>query len=308
MSKVLNEIKKLTTETRNPNTLTIDQESTVGMLKMINREDQLVAERVHATIPEIAKAVDMTVERMRRGGRLIYIGAGTSGRLGILDAVECPPTFGVEPDRIMGILAGGPNAFTEAKEGVEDSETAAWDDLEAVDLTADDVVLAIAASGRTPYAMGALQKAKEVGAGTIAVTCNPDAVMNMMADVAVVPVLGPEVITGSTRMKAGTAQKLILNMISTATMIQMGNVYSNLMVGVKISNLKLAERAKNIIMTATGCEYDVADKALNEAGNEVKAAIVMIQRGVDAAEAKALLRQCQGVVHLALKEGIEDEK
>lgn len=305
MSKVLNEIKKLTTETRNPNTLTIDEASSAGILEMINREDQLVAERVHATIPEIAKAVDMTVERMRRGGRLIYIGAGTSGRLGILDAVECPPTFGVAPDRIMGILAGGPNAFTEAKEGVEDSEAAAREDLEAAQVTADDVVLAIAASGRTPYAIGALIKAKEIGAGTIAVTCNPDAPMNTMADVAIVPVLGPEVITGSTRMKAGTAQKLILNMISTATMIKMGNVYSNLMVGVKISNQKLAERGKNIIMTATGCEYAVADKALGEAGHDVKAAIVMIQRGVEAAVAKELLNKCQGVVHLALKEGME---
>lgn len=306
MSKVLNEIKRLTTETRNPNTLTIDQEPTAGILEMINREDQLVAERVHATIPEIAKAVDLTVERMRRGGRLIYIGAGTSGRLGILDAVECPPTFGVSPHLITGILAGGPNAFTEAREGVEDSEVAARVDLENAQLTPDDVVLAIAASGRTPYAIGALKKAQEIGAGTVAVTCNPEAPMNSMADVAIVPVLGPEVITGSTRMKAGTAQKLILNMISTAVMIKMGHVYSNLMVGVKISNQKLAERGKNIIMTATGCEYLVADRALREAGNDVKVAIVMIQRNAEAAEAKYLLEKCQGVVHLALKEGMAE--
>lgn len=304
MNQVAREIKKLTTETRNPDTLNIDQESTLRMLELINREDRLVAESVHETIPQIARAVDIIVERMRRGGRLIYIGAGTSGRMGILDAVECPPTFGVEKDVIMGILAGGANAFTEAKEGAEDSEEMACADLEAAQVTANDVVFAIAASGRTPYAIGALRKAKELGAGTVALTCNIDAPMNFMADVAIVPVVGPEVINGSTRLKAGTAQKLVLNMVSTATMIKMGNVYSNLMVGVKISNQKLAERGKSIIMTATGCDYATAERALEAAGNEVKTAIVMIKRGAVASEAKALLEKCQGVVHLALKEGV----
>lgn len=304
MNQVAKEIKKLTTETRNVDTLEIDQQSTTGILEMINREDQLVAERVKETIPAITRAVDLIVERMRAGGRLIYIGAGTSGRMGILDAVECPPTFGVEPDRIMGILAGGANAFVEAREGAEDSEAAAHIDLEVIELTADDAVLAIAASGRTPYAIGAIKKAREMGAAAIALTCNQEAAMNEMADIAIVPVLGPEVITGSTRMKSGTAQKLILNMISTAVMIKLGNVYSNLMVGVKISNLKLAERGKSIIMTATDCDYATAEKALAEANNQVKTAIVMIKRNMDAKTAQEALRKCDGVVHLALKEGV----
>ena len=300
MNQVANEIKKLTTETRNPATLTIDQQSTTGILQLINNEDKTVADSVERAIPQIAQAVDVIVERMRRGGRLIYIGAGTSGRMGILDAVECPPTFGVDKEKIMGILAGGDNAFTEAKEGAEDSEEAAWADLKGAKLVAEDVVFAIAASGRTPYAIGALQMAKEVGAATVALTCNETAPMNTIADVAIVTVVGPEVITGSTRMKAGTAQKLVLNMVSSATMIKMGNVYGNLMVGVKISNQKLAERGKSIIMTATGCDYATAEEALSGSGNDVKTAIVMIKRGVAADVAKELLIKCQGVVHLAL--------
>ncbi|MCK4258794.1 MAG: N-acetylmuramic acid 6-phosphate etherase [Halanaerobiales bacterium] len=304
MNQVAKEITKLTTETRNSKTLNIDQESTAGILKMINQEDRLVAERVGEVIPVISQAVDMIVERMQKGGRLIYVGAGTSGRLGILDAVECPPTFGVDSNQIMGILAGGANAFIQAKEGAEDQEIEAFTDLEKANLTDLDVVFAIAASGRTPYAIGAIKKGKEVGAGTIALTCNQEASMNELADVAIVPVVGPEVITGSTRMKAGTAQKLVLNMISTTTMIKMGKVYSNLMVGVKVSNQKLAERGKWIIMTATGCDYEVADQALVSAANDVKTAIVMIKCGVDVAEAKGLLKKSQGIVHLALKEGL----
>ncbi len=304
MNRVAKEIEKLTTETRNFTTLNIDQESTIGILQLINQEDKIVAEKVGEVISAISQAVDLIVERMKKGGRLIYIGAGTSGRLGILDAVECPPTFGVAPEQIRGILAGGKNSFIQAKEGAEDLEKDAYADLEEVNVTNLDVVFAIAASGRTPYAIGALKKGKEVGAGTVALTCNQDAPMNDLADIAIVPNVGPEVIAGSTRMKAGTAQKLVLNMISTATMIKMGKVYSNLMVGVKISNQKLAERGKRIIMTATDCDYMTAEKVLIAAENDVKVAIVMIKCGVDAVKAKELLLYCNDMVHLVVEQFI----
>lgn len=289
------------TEQQNPNTLMIDSLSTLDMLRVINAEDMKVAQAVQAVLPAVAQAIDAIVERFKRGGRLIYIGAGTSGRLGVLDAVECVPTFGVPPTMVQGILAGGMPAMIRSVEGAEDNPELAREDLRALPLTADDAVVGIAASGTTPYVIGALEYARAVGAVTIGIACNAPAPVLDAADIAIGVVVGPEVITGSTRLKSGTAQKLVLNMISTGSMIKLGKVYGNLMVDVQATNIKLVQRAKRIVMAITGLTDDnAAADLLDAADREVKTAIVMHKRGVDAAEARRLLAGAGGMLRAVI--------
>ena len=251
-------LETLATEQRNSHSQHIDSVSTEDMLRIINDEDHKVADAVGAIIPDIAKAVDTIADRLRHGGRLFYMGSGTSGRLGILDAVECPPTYSTDPERIQGLIAGGYEAIFRAKEGAEDSPELGRQDLIAKNLTDDDVVVGLSASGRTPYVVGGLTYAASVGAATIAIDCSPHSAIGACADIDLCAVVGPEVVTGSTRMKAGTAQKMIANMLSTGAMIRLGKVYGNLMVDVKSSNQKLEERARRIVMTATGCRSATA--------------------------------------------------
>jgi N-acetylmuramic acid 6-phosphate etherase len=282
------------TEDRNIRTRHIDQLPTLDVVRLMNDEDATVAAAVRQALPAIAQAVDMIVERLRRGGRLIYVGAGTSGRLAMQDAVECVPTFSADPDMVRALVAGGDAALTQSIEGAEDDEKAGRADLLGLAVTENDVVLGIAASGRTPYVVAALKAANEVGAATIGVACNmPSPVLHVAQHRIAVPV-GAEVIAGSTRLKAGTAQKMVLNMLSTATMIQLGKVYGNLMVDLKVTNQKLEERARRIVADAARIGVDKAEKLLAEAGNEVKTAIVMARRGVSAEEARRLLRDADG--------------
>lgn len=289
------------TEQQNPNTLMIDSLSTLDMLRVINAEDMKVAQAVQAVLPAVAQAIDAIVERFKRGGRLIYIGAGTSGRLGVLDAVECVPTFGVPPTMVQGILAGGMPAMIRSVEGAEDNPELAREDLRSLPLTADDAVVGIAASGTTPYVIGALEYARAVGAVTIGIACNAPAPVLDAAEIAIGVVVGPEVITGSTRLKSGTAQKLVLNMISTGAMIKLGKVYGNLMVDVQATNIKLVQRAKRIVMAITGLTDDrAAADLLDAADREVKTAIVMHKRGVDAAEARRLLAAAGGMLRAVI--------
>lgn len=284
------------TEQRNPNSLGIDQRPTLQILQIMNDEDATVAGAVRETLPAIAEAVDMIAGRLRGGGRLIYTGAGTSGRLGILDAVECLPTFSVEPELVQGIIAGGERAIMRSVEGAEDNPQAGRADLQAVNLSAGDAVVGIAASGRTPYVIGALDYAREIGAGTVAITCNRPAPVLDAAGIKIAALVGPEILTGSTRLKAGTAQKMILNMISTATMIKLGKVYNNLMVDVRVSNQKLADRARRIVSEITGLTSDEAAVLLEQTGQEVKPAVVMALLGVSADEARTRLAQKQGML------------
>lgn len=282
------------TESQNPNTLEIDRLPTLELVQRINDEDAKVAAAVRAALPQIAQAVDGIAGRIERGGRLIYVGAGTSGRLGVLDAAECVPTFNTDPSLVVGLIAGGERALTVAVEGAEDDREAGRADLIALDLKADDAVVGIAASGRTPYVLGALEYAQAVGALTVGVACNvPSAVLDAAAIPIGVPV-GPEVITGSTRLKAGTAQKLVLNMLSTATMIRLGKVYGNLMVDVRPTNVKLVERARRIIAQIAAVDEAEAARLLTASGGEVKTAVVMARRGVPAEEARALLAAAGG--------------
>ncbi len=290
----------LGTETRNPKTSDLDSMSVTEFLTVMNDEDRTVAVAVGAAIPEIAEAVDLVVAAFRRGGRLIYLGAGTSGRLGVLDAVECPPTFGTPPGQVVGLIAGGERAFVQAVEGAEDSAQLAADELSGIGLGDGDVVVGIAASGRTPYVIGGLDHARAVGAATVSIACNRNAVVSRHADVAIEVDNGPEVLTGSTRLKAGTSQKLILNMISTAAMVQVGKVYGNLMVDVMPTNEKLVARAQRIIAEATGCDAQTAQAAYEAAGGHAKTAIVMILTEVDADEARARLEAAGGVVRGAV--------
>jgi N-acetylmuramic acid 6-phosphate etherase len=290
----------LNTEKRNASTMDLDKLSTMEFLTIMNREDNKVIEAVNAVLPQIEKAVDIIVSALQKGGRLIYIGAGTSGRLGILDASECPPTFSTT-DEVLGIMAGGDEAIRKAKEGAEDSLDLATEDLKNLNLTAKDVVCGLAASGRTPYVIGGLGYARSLGCKTLTISCNENSQISKFADVAIEVIVGPEVITGSTRLKAGTAQKLVLNMLSTASMVRMGKVYNNLMVDVKPSNLKLIERCKNIVMQAVGCSYEEAEKALSKCQYSPKVAIVMIRRGVEAESAKKLLEQSNGFVKRAIE-------
>lgn len=293
-------LDKLVTEWRNPNTVHIDQMSSLEIVRLMNQEDQKVALAVEKELSAIARAVDHITHALGHGGRLLYLGAGTSGRLGILDASECPPTFGVEPTLVQGMIAGGEGAIHKAIENAEDRAELGRQDLIDHGVTDRDVVVGIAASGRTPYVIGAIEEAKRIGAKTISLSCNPASPMAQMADVAISPVVGPEVVMGSTRLKAGTAQKMVLNMLTTASMIQLGKVFSNLMVDVQATNAKLVERAKRIVILATGCEEDVATEALAQCELNPKTAIVMILGHVEAARAKQLLVEAHGFVRKAL--------
>ncbi|MCU9812219.1 MULTISPECIES: N-acetylmuramic acid 6-phosphate etherase [Paraclostridium] len=294
-------LSKLTTESRNQNTLNIDKVSTLEMVKMINEEDKKVANAIEIELPKIAEAIDGIVERMQKGGRLIYIGAGTSGRLGILDASECPPTYGVSEELVQGLIAGGQEAIFRAKEGAEDSKELAVLDLKDKHLNENDTVVGIAASGRTPYVIGGLEYANEIGALTISVTCNAYSQVAKEAKIAISPVVGAEVVTGSTRLKSGTAQKLVLNMLSTGSMIKMGKVYGNLMVDVKATNEKLVERSKKIVCEATGVSFKEAETILNETGFDVKLSIFMILSNLEKEEAKVILEMNNGYIAKALK-------
>ncbi|MDU5111569.1 MAG: N-acetylmuramic acid 6-phosphate etherase [Clostridium sp.] len=295
------DLEKLTTESRNQNTLNIDKVSTLEMVKMINNEDKKVAEAVEAELPRIAEAIDEIAIRMNKGGRLIYIGAGTSGRLGILDASECPPTYGVSEELVQGVIAGGHEAIFRAKEGAEDSKELALEDLKNKKITENDIIVGLAASGRTPYVIGGLEYANEVGAMTIAITCNAGSEVSKAAKISIAPVVGPEVVTGSTRLKSGTAQKLVLNMLSTGTMIKLGKVYGNLMVDVRATNEKLVERAKKIVCEATGVTREEAGKYLEETNSDVKLSIFMILSKLEQEEARKVLENSKGYIAEALK-------
>ena len=282
------------TEQANPNSRHIDKLSTIDMLALINREDAQVAMAVEKVIPQIADAVDMIAAALQNGGRLFYVGAGTSGRLGVLDAVECLPTFSAPPELVQGLVAGGSAALTQAVEGAEDHRDQARHDLMARDARRRDVVCGIAASGRTPYVIGALEYATFIKAKTIALSCSPAAPILDMAQIGIGVDVGPEVIAGSTRMKAGTAQKMMLNMLSTAAMIKLGKVYGNLMVDLKVTNQKLADRAGRLVMQLTGLDERAAKQLLSQANREVKTAVVMQRRQVDDAEARRLLQEANG--------------
>ncbi|OKP06609.1 phosphoheptose isomerase [Xenorhabdus thuongxuanensis] len=294
------DLSNMITESRNPASTHIDQLSTLDMLRVINDEDKKVAIAVEKTLPQIASVVDKVAEAFRQGGRLIYSGAGTSGRLGILDASECPPTYGTKPEQVIGLIAGGHQAILKAVENAEDNRQLGTEDLKALHFNQRDVLVGIAASGRTPYVLGAMEYAKSVGATVACISCNPDSPMVQLADIAITAIVGPEVITGSSRMKAGTAQKLILNMITTGAMIRIGKVYGNLMIDVEATNAKLIERQKNIVMAATECSREMAEQALNACGGHCKTAIVMILSGVNSEEAKALLVEHQGFIRPAI--------
>ncbi len=294
------ELSSLMTESRNDRSKQIDVLDTMGILKLINEEDQKVALAVQEKLPDIKVAVEYVSQSIMKGGRLIYVGAGTSGRLGVLDAVECPPTFSTPPGLVQGLIAGGEKAFIRAVEGAEDREDLGEQDLKEILLTDKDTVIGIAASGRTPYVIGALKYARETGAKAVALSCNKDAQISKVADQAIEVVVGPEILTGSTRMKAGTAQKMVLNMISTTAMIRLGKVYENFMVDVHISNYKLKKRAIGIVQTITGISEKEAEELLQSAGNEVKTAIVMHISNLDYSEAKQLLEQTKGHVREAI--------
>ena len=291
------DLSRLTTERRNPASAHIDSCTTLEMVTIMQQEDSKIASAIKKILPEIARAIDATSQRLENGGRLFYLGAGTSGRLGILDASACPPTYGTDPELVQGLIAGGIPAIFRAQEGAEDNPDLAVHDLKEHGFSAKDVLVGIAASGRTPYVIGGLKYARELGALTIALACSEHAEIAALADIALTPVTGPEVVTGSTRMKAGTAQKLVLNMLSTGTMIKLGKVYGNLMVDVKASNKKLEERAIRIVMEGSGCERTEAEKALKGADGHAKLAILMVVAGVSAGEGKALLERTAG--HLA---------
>lgn len=294
-------IKDLITEERNPNTMNIDSMSTLEMVRTINHEDQKVATAVGQQDQQIARAIDAAAKRYQQGGRLIYVGAGTSGRLGVLDAAELVPTYGIKPERAVGLIAGGKQAMLQAVEGAEDDLENGQQDLRQLHLSAKDVVIGLAASGRTPYVVGCLDFANEVGALTIAIACVPNAVISSHAEIGIEAVVGPEVITGSTRMKAGTAQKMILNMISTGVMIRQGKVYQNVMIGVQPTNAKLVDRACRIISTTTGVSTSEAMTALHNSANDVSVAIIMIETGRSKADANDLLAKAHGNVAAVLQ-------
>ncbi|WP_407342602.1 N-acetylmuramic acid 6-phosphate etherase [Pengzhenrongella phosphoraccumulans] len=291
----------LATETANNRTRDLDLMSVTELLWAMNREDSTVPDAVAAAIPEIARAVEAIIAARTHGGRLIYLGAGTSGRLGVLDAVECPPTFGTEPGEVLGLIAGGPGAFLQAVEGAEDDPARAVADLRGVEATAKDVVVALAASGRTPYVVGGLDHARSIGAATVSIACNLDAEISRHADIAIEVNTGPEVLTGSTRLKAGSAQKLICNMLSTASMIQTGKAFGNLMVDVRPTNAKLVDRARRIVIAATGAEPERAAATLERAGGHAKTAVVMLLAECDLAEATVRLDRSGGRVRGAIE-------
>ncbi|AHE65217.1 TPA: N-acetylmuramic acid 6-phosphate etherase [Pasteurella multocida] len=295
-----NAIHALVTESRNPFSTHIDQLSTLDMLAVINQEDQKVPFAIEKVLPEIAQAVDAIAETFMKNGRLIYLGAGTSGRLGILDASECPPTFGTPHEQVVGLIAGGQQAILKAVENAEDDRSAGEQDLRNLALNEKDVVVGIAASGRTPYVLAGIEYANHVGCVTVGISCNPDSALAALANIAITPIVGPEVITGSSRMKAGTAQKLILNMLTTGAMIKTGKVFGNLMVDVVATNEKLVERQKNIVMEVTQCDRQQAEQALLQSNGQCKVAIVMLLLNMSAEEAKNCLAQANGFIHQAL--------
>ncbi len=299
---LIEKLRQLVSEEQNPDTLNIDELSSIEILQKINLADQGVADSIKLILPQVAEAVDRIVEAFHQGGRLIYVGAGTSGRLGVLDAVECVPTFSVAPDQVVALIAGGEDAMFVAQEGVEDSQESGQEDLKSIQLCPKDVVVGIAASGRTPYVIGALKYAQTLGAGRIALSCNPNAEIANFAEIALLPVVGPEILTGSTRMKSGTAQKMLLNMLSTASMIRVGKTYQNLMVDLKASNLKLVARGTNMIMQITDVDQETAEKALADANNQVKVAILMLLRDLDYQQALSSLEKHQGFLKKALAE------
>ncbi|MEQ5286679.1 N-acetylmuramic acid 6-phosphate etherase [Providencia huaxiensis] len=294
------DLSKMVTESRNEASTNIDQLSTAEMLKVINDEDKLVPLAVEKVLPEIAQLVDKVAEAFLKGGRLIYSGAGTSGRLGILDASECPPTYGTPHEQVVGLIAGGHQAIFRAVENAEDKPELGEQDLKDIQFNKNDVLVGIAASGRTPYVLGALAYAHQIGATTAAISCNPNSPVANSADIAITPVVGPEVVTGSSRMKAGTAQKLVLNMITTGAMIRIGKVFGNLMVDVEATNAKLIERQTKIVMEATQCDRNTAESALQQCDRHCKTAILMVLSGLNADEARQLLSNNNGFIRTAL--------
>ncbi|MFA3839337.1 N-acetylmuramic acid 6-phosphate etherase [Streptomyces aureus] len=300
-SELRAQLATLTTEAFRPELSEIDQLSTLEIAQIMNGEDASVPTAVAEQLPQIAAAIDGTAERMARGGRLVYAGAGTAGRLGVLDASECPPTFNTDPSEVVGLIAGGPSAMIKAVEGAEDSNELAAQDLDALGLTADDVVVGISASGRTPYAIGAVEHARDRGALTIGLSCNADSALAAAADHGIEVVVGPELLTGSTRLKAGTAQKLVLNMLSTITMIRLGKTYGNLMVDVRASNEKLRARSRRIVALATGADDADIEAALAATDGEVKNAILVILGSVDGPTAARLLTDSKGHLRAALQ-------
>ena len=298
---LLQTLSTLITEQRNPNSMHVDSLSALEIMQLMNKEDKQVPLAIEKCLPQIAQAVERIVSAFQQGGRLVYIGAGTSGRLGVLDASECPPTFGVSPEMVKGIIAGGERALRHPIEGAEDSKTHAVVDLQTIQFSSKDVLVGIAASGRTPYVIGALEYAKSLGSVTVSIASNPNSAMANIVDIAIDTVVGPEVLTGSSRLKSGTAQKLVLNMLTTASMILMGKCYQNLMVDVQASNEKLKARAIRIVMQATDCDKALAEETLKQADQNAKLAIMMILSGLDRAQAEALLEKHHGKLQLALK-------
>ena len=298
---LLQTLSTLITEQRNPNSMHVDSLSALEIVQLMNEEDKQVPLAIEKCLPQIAQAVERIVAAFQQGGRLVYIGAGTSGRLGVLDASECPPTFGVSPEMVKGIIAGGERALRHPIEGAEDSKAQAVVDLQTIQLSSKDVLVGIAASGRTPYVIGALEYAKSLGSVTVSIASNPNSAMANIVDIAIDTVVGPEVLTGSSRLKSGTAQKLVLNMLTTASMILMGKCYQNLMVDVQASNEKLKARAIRIVMQATDCDKALAEETLKQADQNAKLAIMMILSGLDRAQAEALLEKHHGKLQLALK-------
>ena len=298
---LLQTLSTLITEQRNPNSMNVDCLSALEIVQLMNEEDKQVPLAIEKCLPQIAQAVERIVAAFQQGGRLVYIGAGTSGRLGVLDASECPPTFGVSPEMVKGIIAGGERALRHPIEGAEDSKAQAVVDLQTIQFSSKDVLVGIAASGRTPYVIGALEYAKSLGSVTVSIASNPNSAMANIVDIAIDTVVGPEVLTGSSRLKSGTAQKLVLNMLTTASMILMGKCYQNLMVDVQASNEKLKARAIRIVMQATDCDKALAEETLKLADQNAKLAIMMILSGLDRAQAEALLEKHQGKLQLALK-------
>lgn len=295
------QLSGLGTEKRNPVTMELDEMTPLEIVSVMNQEDQSVVRAVEAVLPQVAEIIARATDSLRRGGRIIYIGAGTSGRLGVLDAVECPPTFGVTDQTVIGLIAGGERAFVKAKEGAEDDEGQGETDLQTIGLETRDIVIGLTASGRTPYVMGALLYARKMGCATAAISCNLNAEVSKAADIAVEVNTGAEVLSGSTRLKAGTAEKMILNMISTASMVGIGKAYQNLMVDVRQTNEKLVCRAQNIVMQGTGCTRECAVEALREANGEAKLAITKLLLGVDVKTAKQFLDQADGMVRQAIR-------
>ncbi|MED2010001.1 N-acetylmuramic acid 6-phosphate etherase [Brevibacillus borstelensis] len=298
---MLENLKELVTEGKNERTRDLDQLPVREILQVMNDEDKKVPYAVEDVLDQVADAVEIIVDSLQNGGRLFYFGAGTSGRLGILDASECPPTFGTDPELIQGVIAGGPSAMIRAVEGAEDSEELGEEDIHKYNVTGKDVVVGIAASGRTPYVIGALRAAQTIGARTISLSCNETALIGGGVDVSINVVVGPEVVTGSTRLKAGSAQKLVLNMLTTATMIRLGKVYGNLMVNVQATNQKLRERVKRIVMEVTGVTYEEAGRLAELANGDAKAAILMKLTGSNREEALQLLEQTNGRIRDAIR-------